>query len=196
MNLSCSLCKTRRQPYFELPSNCIKALERTFLGLLDYDIDISGGQWRTWIGSLQCHCQAELLAGHSEELQCLIMEILHQLLANCRASSTERGKPKLFNKPTNEPSPLVLQLLEPYSSDEGLEFACTPLLLQKRTYSNAWNPAADPIVTAKPRSSGIAPIARPTILPSLATSGNCHNWPSPRTHVGHFVGGPLAPIMI
>lgn len=180
------------QPYFELPSNSVRALEQTFLRFLDYNISISNKEWQIWIGTLEDHCRAKIRAGYSQELQSLFMDILCEILDEAMVFSAERDKLRLLYKPESETCQVVLNLLQPYSLDEALELTSSPILLRKRSYFTAWNPAADPVVTARPRSSGIAPIARPAIhgLSSSSVHRSC-SLPAPFVQLGGTFYAPI-----
>ncbi|KAK2466485.1 hypothetical protein APHAL10511_002127 [Amanita phalloides] len=147
------------QPYFELSSKSVKALERTVLRTLDYNIYISNVEWQRWIKHLQSYCRAE---GYSNHLQCTVMELLYGLMDDAFALSTEHDKARLLYTPEGNSCQLVLDLLEPYGLEDRLELTTAPLLLRTQSHSTDWNPAADPILLTRPRSFGIAPIARPT----------------------------------
>lgn len=140
----------------------VKALERTVLRILDYNIYISNHEWQTWITHLRTYCQAEFLAGHSNDLQCTAMVMLHELMADASASPPEHDRPRVLYTHESNSCQLVLKLLEPCYSADRFEFTSAPLLLRTRSHLAAWNPAADPIVMKRPRAFGIAPIARPT----------------------------------
>jgi hypothetical protein len=90
------------------------------------------------------------------------MEMLHGLMADASASSSEHDKLRSLHAHEGNSWELVLELLEPYYSADRFEFTSAPLLLRTRSYLMAWNPAADPIVITRPRAFGISPIARPT----------------------------------
>jgi hypothetical protein len=140
----------------------VKALERTVLRTLDHNIYISNHEWQGWIKHLQTYCQAQFFAGHSSDLQCTAMVMLRELMADASASPPEHDKPRLLYTHEGNSCQLVLELLEQCYLADRFELTSVPLLLRTRLYSTAWNPAADPVVMTRPRTFGLAPIARPT----------------------------------
>ncbi|KAF8639733.1 hypothetical protein AX17_000995 [Amanita inopinata Kibby_2008] len=193
------------QPLFELPLKSVKAIERTTLGLLDYNLLITNCEWQRWLEHL--HSVAELDAAYSPAIQCSVSEMLYDLSEQARHASADEERLRFIRTSEANSYELVLQLIDPSTLEDSFEFVQTPLLLRIRAYSTVWNPAADPIITAKPRACGIAPIARPTNRSkhsfefppdsNITTSSyRCHSTlaPSTTSH-GSYIDGHYVPAM-